>query len=56
MKIDKKHCKAGNPDVPPHDCMRNGKVIECDGEHDIVQCRTCGKETVYRCNFDDDFS
>ena len=32
------------------------KVIECDGENDVVECQRCHKRKKMRCNFNEDYS
>jgi hypothetical protein len=32
------------------------RVIACDNETDVVECRRCGKQELARCNFDDDYA
>jgi len=33
------------------------RCIVCwDSEYDIDECRSCGKQSIHRCTFDDDFA
>jgi len=39
-----------------HSCWNSSRVVYCNNEKDIRQCRACGHEWECDCNFDDDFS
>ncbi len=32
------------------------RTIVCDGDHDVVECLRCGRQSVVPCNFDEDCS
>lgn len=34
----------------------NWRVLFCDGDTDVVECRRCGTQQLARCNFDEDFA
>lgn len=31
-------------------------VVCCDYEHDICECRLCGEQSVFKCDFDEEYS
>jgi hypothetical protein len=37
-------------------CRHDWRVIACDSDRDIVECRKCGKQKTCRCCFDEDFA
>jgi len=37
------------------DCQHRWRTIACDNEHDVDECRVCGRQQVFRCNFDEEF-
>ena len=39
-----------------HNCFNSSRVINCDGETDVRECRKCGRVWETACNFDEDFS
>lgn len=43
IRIDCRHEKGWRP-------------IVCNGDKDVCECRTCGAQAVFACNFDKDFS
>lgn len=36
--------------------VHDWRVIVCDESKDLVECRKCGAQAVFVCNFDDDMS
>lgn len=40
--------------VGPH--RHNWRPIVCNSDNDVCECSDCGKQQVFKCNFDDDMS
>lgn len=41
---------------PTPDCRQHRwRTIACDNEHDVDECRVCGRQQVFPCNFDEEF-
>lgn len=40
----------------PSEPCGHARVIECDGETDVIECSKCGKQRKALCSFDDDYS
>lgn len=34
--------------------LRGWRAIACDGETDVVECPTCGRQRLAKCNFDEE--
>lgn len=41
-------------DVGPH--THRWRVVRCDGVRDICECAHCGKQSGFRCDFDEEYS
>lgn len=47
------HAEAKTPCVG---CCRNWRTLYCDSETDVVECAECGRQSLARCNFDDEYA
>ena len=41
-------------DAGPHHCR--WRVLFCNNEQDVCECSVCGRQDVFRCDFDEEFA
>lgn len=50
---------SSHPSEQPELCPsgnHNWRVLYCDSNEDVVECRQCGKQRLSACNFDDEMA
>ena len=55
-RVINKHTRQGPWKNKPEACCHSWRTIACNSEEDVVECLHCGKQTVTRCNFDEEYS
>ncbi len=41
---------------PNAQCDHRWRTLFCDHDHDVIECSRCGRQTVSKCDFDEEYA
>jgi hypothetical protein len=55
-RIPRQRCSLHDCESDKGNHLHHWRVIVCDGEQDVCECLHCGKQSVFKCDFDEEYA